>query len=127
MTGIDSNDDRLSKPPIAAISPSPLQGKIASFGPFRLHVTERQLEKDGTQLKIGGRALDVLITLLEHAPEMVTKRDLMRRVWGQLVVDEVSLRFHIAALRKRLGNGDSSVSHITNIPGRGYCFAGAVS
>ena len=78
-------------------------------------------------LKIGSRALDILITLLEHAPEVVSKRDLIRRVWGQLVVDEVSLRVHVAALRKRLGDGDSSVSYITNIPGRGYCFAGAVT
>src|ERR1700677_1995241 len=110
-----------------AVGPSALRGKIASFGPFRLHATKRLLEKNGTALKIGSRALDILIMLLEHAPEVVSKRDLMRRVWGQLVVDEVSLRFHVATLRKRLGDGDSSVSYITNIPGQGYCFAGAVS
>jgi predicted ATPase/DNA-binding winged helix-turn-helix (wHTH) protein len=112
---------------ISAVGPSALRGQIASFGPFRLHATERLLEKNGTSLKIGSRALDILITLLEHAPQMVSKRDLIRRVWGPLVVDEVSLRFHVAALRKRLGDGDSSISYITNIPGRGYCFAGAVS
>jgi predicted ATPase len=111
----------------SAVGPSTLPGKIASFGPFRLHATGRLLEKNGTPLKIGSRALDILITLLEHAPEVVSKRDLIRRVWGQLVVDEVSLRFHVAALRKRLGDGNSSVSYITNIPGRGYCFAGAMS
>ena len=110
-----------------AVGPSALRGKIASFGPFRLHATERLLEKNGTALKIGSRALDILITLLEHAPEVVSKRDLMRRVWGQLVVDEVSLRFNVAALRKRLGNGDASVRYITNIPGRGYCFTGEVT
>jgi predicted ATPase/DNA-binding winged helix-turn-helix (wHTH) protein len=110
-----------------AVDPSVLRLKIASFGPFRLHATERLLEKNGTALKIGSRALDILITLLEHAPEVVSKRDLMRRVWGQLVVDEVSLRFHVAALRKRLGDGDSSVSYIANIPGRGYCFAEEVT
>jgi predicted ATPase/DNA-binding winged helix-turn-helix (wHTH) protein len=110
-----------------AVCPSALRGKIASFGPFRLHATERLLEKNGTPLKLGSRALDILIALLEHAPEVVSKRDLIRRVWGKLVVDEVSLRVHVAALRKRLGDGDSSVSYITNIPGRGYCFAGAVT
>ena len=134
-TGIDSNDDgrsqsgspRTQEDDTLVISPSALLGKIASFGPFRLHATERLLEKNGTPLKIGSRALDILITLLEHAPEVVGRRDLIRRVWGKLVVDDVSLRFHIAALRKRLGDGDSSVSYITNIPGRGYCFAGAVN
>ena len=110
-----------------AVGPSALRGKIASFGPFRLHATERVLEKNGTALKIGSRALDILIALLEHAPEVVSKRDLIRRVWGQLVVDEVSLRFHVAALRKRLGDGNSSVSYITNIPGRGYCFTEEVT
>jgi predicted ATPase/DNA-binding winged helix-turn-helix (wHTH) protein len=109
------------------VGPSALRGKLASFGPFRLHVSERLLEKNEAPLKIGSRALDILITLLEHAPEVVSKRDLIRRVWGQLVVHEVSLRFNVAALRERLGDGDSSVSYITNIPGRGYCFAGAVS
>ena len=109
------------------VGPSALRGKIASFGPFRLHATERLLETNGTALKIGSRALDILITLLEHAPEVVSNRDLMRRVWGQLVVDEVSLRVHVAALRKRLGDGDSSVSYVTNIPGQGYCFTGEVT
>src|ERR1700677_884548 len=119
--GTQEEDD----PP--AVGPSALRGKIASFGHFRLHATERLLEKNGTPLKLGSRALDILLTLLEHAPEVVSKRDLMRRVWGQLVVDEVSLRVYVTALRKRLGDGDSSVSYITNIPGRGYCFTGAVT
>ena len=110
-----------------AIGPSALRGKIASFGPFRVRATERLLEKDCTSLKIGSRALDILIVLLEHAPDVVSKRDLMRRVWGKLVVDEVSLRFHVAALRKRLGDGACSVRYIKNIPGRGYCFAGVVT
>ena len=110
-----------------AVGPPALRGKIASFGPFRLHATERLLEKNGTALKMGSRAFDILIALLEHAPEVVSKRDLIRRAWGQLVVDEVSLPVQINALRKRLGDGDSSVSYISNIPGRGYCFTGAVT
>jgi predicted ATPase/DNA-binding winged helix-turn-helix (wHTH) protein len=116
----EENDTRAPRP-------SDLRGKLASFGPFRLHASERLLERDGAPLKIGSRALDILIMLLEYAPEVVSKRDLIRRVWGPLVVDEVSLRFHVAALRKRLGDGASSVSYITNIPGRGYSFSGALS
>jgi predicted ATPase/DNA-binding winged helix-turn-helix (wHTH) protein len=111
----------------ATVGRPALRGKIASFGPFRLHAAERLLEKNGTALKLGSRALDILITLLEHAPEVVSKRELIRRVWGQLVVDEVSLPVQVNALRKRLGGGDSAVSYITNIPGRGYCFTGEVT
>ena len=78
-------------------------------------------------LKVGSRALDILIVLLEHAPDVVSKRDLMRRVWAELVVDEGSLRVHIAALRKALGEGESGAHYITNVPSRGYCFAAPVA
>ena len=110
-----------------AVGPSALRGKIASFGPFRLHVTERLLEKNETPLKIGSRALDILITLLEQAPEVVSQHDLNRRAWGRLIVDECSIRAQIARLRKRLDEADPAVSYIANIPGRGYCFTGAVA
>jgi predicted ATPase/DNA-binding winged helix-turn-helix (wHTH) protein len=103
------------------------QGTVASFGAFRLHPTERILEKNGTPLTIGSRALDILITLLERAPSVISKRELVRRAWGDLVVDEGSLRVHITALRKQLDTGDSSVSYVSNVHGRGYCFAGAVT
>jgi predicted ATPase/DNA-binding winged helix-turn-helix (wHTH) protein len=111
---------------VPAVGSAALRGKIASFDPFRLYVTERVLKKNGTALKIGSRALDILIMLLEHAPEVVSKRDLIGRVWGRLVVDEVSLRFHVAALRKQLADGDPTGHYVKNIPGRGYCFAAAV-
>jgi predicted ATPase/DNA-binding winged helix-turn-helix (wHTH) protein len=110
-----------------AVGRSALRRSVATFGPFRLYVTERLLEKNGAALKIGSRALDILMVLLEHAPEVVSKRGLIQRVWGELVVAEVSLRFHVATLRRHLGDGDPSVRYITNIPGRGYCFAGTVS
>jgi predicted ATPase/DNA-binding winged helix-turn-helix (wHTH) protein len=106
---------------------SAAHGRTASFGSFRLHVTERLLEKDGNPVKIGSRALDILITLLEHAPEVVSKRDLIQRAWGQLIVEDVSLRVHMANLRKRLGDSESLGGSITNVQGRGYCFAGQVT
>ena len=123
-----------TRPPVAQdaaesspAGPSTLRGGVASFGSFRLDATERVLERNGIPLKIGSRALDILIALLQRAPEVVGKRDLIRRAWGRLVVDDVGLRVQVAALRKLLSDGDSSVSRIANIPGRGYCFAGAVT
>ncbi len=110
-----------------AFSASASRGKMASFGAFHLHVTERRLERNGNPVKIGSRALDILITLLEHAPEVVSKRDLIQRVWGELVVEDVSLRVHVANLRKQLGDSDSLRGSITNIQGRGYCFTGQVT
>src|ERR1700678_1480634 len=100
--------------------------QIAAFGPFRLRTTQRVLEKDGVALKIGSRALDLLVTLVERAPDVVIKRDLISRVWGNLVIDESSLRWHIAALRKTLGDDESGARYVTNVVGRGYCFAAPV-
>src|SRR5580698_4573945 len=100
---------------------------VAAFGPFRLRVSARVLEKEGIPLKIGSRALDLLVTLVERAPEVVTKRDLISRVWGNLVVDESSLRWHIASLRKTLGEDESGARYVTNVVGRGYSFGAIVT
>jgi predicted ATPase/DNA-binding winged helix-turn-helix (wHTH) protein len=125
--GRERKREERGTPNATAVAPSALRGKIASFGPFRLHVSERLLEENGVPVKIGSRALDILVTLLEQAPEVVSKHDLIRRAWGRLIVDEGSIRAQIARLRKRLDDGDSAVSYIANIPGRGYCFTGAVA
>jgi predicted ATPase/DNA-binding winged helix-turn-helix (wHTH) protein len=85
------------------------------------------LERDGDALKIGSRALEILIMLVEHAPEVVSKRDLIARAWGNLVVDDGSLRVNVAALRRTLGDGESGARYVTNVPGRGYCFAAPVT
>src|SRR6202041_98418 len=53
--------------------------------------------------------------------------DLISRVWGSLVVDESSLRWHIASLRKTLGEDESGVRYVTNVVGRGYSFAATVT
>jgi DNA-binding winged helix-turn-helix (wHTH) protein len=100
---------------------------VVAFGHFRLRAAERLLEKDGVRLKVGSRALDILTALLERAPEVVSKRELLARVWPDLVVDEGSLRFHISVLRKVLGDGESGARYVTNVAGRGYCFAAPIA
>nr|WP_249148865.1 winged helix-turn-helix domain-containing protein [Bradyrhizobium manausense] len=82
----------------------------------------RLLEKDGAHLHVGGRALDILIFLAERPGEVVDKRELVKRVWADVNVDDGSLRFHIAALRKALGDTGKSARYVVNVPGRGYCF-----
>jgi predicted ATPase/DNA-binding winged helix-turn-helix (wHTH) protein len=104
----------------------PQRRDIVSFGPYRLLATERLLEKDGVALNLGSRALDLLIALVERAPGVVCKRELMARIWPNLVVEEGSLRFHIASLRKVLGDGQSGVRYVTNVAGRGYCFVAPI-
>ncbi|UPK38329.1 helix-turn-helix transcriptional regulator [Bradyrhizobium sp. 186] len=98
------------------------QDSAICFGAFRLFPKSRLLEKDGAPLHLGGRALDILIFLAERAGEVVDKRELMKRVWAEVNVDEGSLRFHIATLRKVLGDAGDASRYVVNVPGRGYCF-----
>ncbi|QIO32426.1 ATP-binding protein [Bradyrhizobium sp. 1(2017)] len=92
------------------------------FGPFQLFVSERLLLKAGDKVAVGSRALDILIALVERAGEVVSHRELVKRVWPEVVVEETSLRVHIAGLRKALGDGRDGARYVTNVPGRGYCF-----
>ena len=85
--------------------PAAQTGEVLSFGPFSLVVSERLLTRDGAPVALGARALDLLIALVSRPNEAVAKRDLIARVWPDVTVDEGSLRFHIAGLRKALGDG----------------------
>jgi predicted ATPase/DNA-binding winged helix-turn-helix (wHTH) protein len=104
----------------------PDQHEIA-FGTFRLRVLERLLENDGAPVHLGARTLDILIALVERAGEAVSKKDLMARVWPDASVDEGSLRFQIALLRKVLGEDGPDARYVTTLPGRGYCFVAPIS
>ncbi len=98
-----------------------------SFGPFRLAQTERLLERAGVAVPLGGRAFEILVVLVERAGEIVSKRDLIARAWPDVTVDEGSLRVHITALRKALGDGEEEAArYVNNVPGRGYCFVAPV-
>jgi DNA-binding winged helix-turn-helix (wHTH) protein len=100
---------------------------VISFGPFSLIASERVLTKEGTPVGLGARALDTLIALVSSPNEVLGKRDLLARVWPDVIVDEGSLRFHIASLRKALGDGEEGSRYIATIAGRGYCFVAPIS
>ena len=96
------------------------------FGPFELSSRERALRRDGLALPLGGRALDILIYLAERPGEVIAKQELIDHVWPDVTVEEGSLRVHVAAIRKALGDGQLGNRYIANIKGRGYSFVGAV-
>ena len=96
------------------------------FGAYRLSPAERLLERDGCPLVIGSRALDLLIALVERAGEVVSRRELMDRVWPGLTVEEINLRVYVARLRKALGDRVDGARYIANVPGRGYGFVAPV-
>src|ERR1700685_188192 len=96
------------------------------FGPFELSIGERALRRDGQVLPLGGRALDILMYLAERPGEVIAKQDLIDHVWSDVTVEEGSLRVHVAAIRKALGDGQFGNRYIANIKGRGYSFVGTV-
>lgn len=98
-----------------------------SFGPFSLDAARRLLLKDGAPVVLGARTLDTLFALLERPNEPISKRDLIAKVWPDVFVEEGSLRFHIATLRKALGDGRGGARYITTLAGRGYCFVAPIS
>ena len=77
-------------------------------------------------LPLGGRALDILIYLAERPGEVIAKQELIDHVWSDVTVEEGSLRVHVAAIRKALGDGQFGTRYIANIKGRGYSFVGTV-
>jgi predicted ATPase/DNA-binding winged helix-turn-helix (wHTH) protein len=100
---------------------------VISFGPFRLFLPERLLKKRDDTVPVGGRALDLLIALVERAGEVVTRRELISRVWPDVTVEESNLRIHVASLRKILGHGNEGARYVVNVPGKGYTFAAPVT
>src|SRR6202023_801843 len=92
------------------------------FGSFELNVAQRSLKKANQVIPLGGRAYDILIFLLENAGEVVAKAELIAKAWPDVTVEEGSLRVHLSALRKALGDGQFGNKYIENVQGRGYSF-----
>ncbi|WP_256807376.1 winged helix-turn-helix domain-containing protein [Bradyrhizobium sp. Bra64] len=98
-----------------------------SSGPFTVTPHERLVTRDGVALQLGAKAFDTLIALMSRPNEVVGKWDLMALVWLGLTVEDTNLRFHVAALRKALGDGKDGARYITTLSGRGYCFVAPIS
>ncbi len=88
------------------------------FGAFELQPLQRALLHDRRPVAIGARAFDVLLALLEQPGALVTKSQLLDRVWAGVVVEEANVQVQVSGLRKLLGP-----EAIATIPGRGYRFA----
>jgi predicted ATPase/DNA-binding winged helix-turn-helix (wHTH) protein len=100
--------------------------KVLTFGPFQLFRSERILRQGAKTVRLGDRALDILIALVERAGEIVSKNELLHYAWPDTVVEENNLRVHIAAIRKILGDGHGGERYILNVARRGYRFVAPV-
>jgi predicted ATPase/DNA-binding winged helix-turn-helix (wHTH) protein len=108
-------------------TPGAPAGEVISFGPFSLAARGRVLTREGVPVELGARTLDLLIALASRPNEAIGKRELMALVWPDVTVGEGSLRFHVASLRKALGDGEEGARYIATLAGRGYCFVAPIS
>ena len=97
--------------------------RTLEFGRFCVLLRQRQLVADGRPIELGTRALDLLLILLAADGELVTKDELLCRVWPGIVVAEENLKVQISALRKAFGDDRDFI--LTEV-GRGYRFTAAV-
>jgi DNA-binding winged helix-turn-helix (wHTH) protein len=93
------------------------------FSRFRVLLRRRQLAADGVPVELGTRGFDLLLALVEADGLLVTKEELMSRVWPGIVVAEENLKVQISKLRKALGEDRD---FIRTEFGRGYRFTAAV-
>ncbi len=96
---------------------------VFEFGRFKLDPHRRELLADGRPIELGGRTFDTLLALVEAEGALVSKGDLMRRIWPDRVVEENNLEFQISTLRKVLA-ADRKL--IRTVVGRGYQFTGDI-
>jgi non-specific serine/threonine protein kinase len=92
--------------------------KCYRFGAFELQVDERRLLRQGAPIALRPHAFDILTAMVERAGHLVTKDELLQRVWGRVVVEENTLQAHVSSLRKVLGT-----EAIATVSGKGYRFA----
>jgi TolB-like protein len=103
-----------------------MSGEEVRFGRFRFDLGRRELWCDGAPVRLGSRALDVLSALAAAKGNVVTKDELLARVWPGLVVEENNLQVQVSALRKALDEDKSGQSYLVTVPGRGYRLIGLI-
>jgi DNA-binding winged helix-turn-helix (wHTH) protein len=92
------------------------------FDSFRLDSVRHLLLRDGEAVALAPRAFRLLLALFQHRGTVLSKDELMKELWPDIVVEENNLTVIISALRKALGENPHQHRYIVTIPGRGYSF-----
>src|ERR1700692_2559430 len=94
------------------------------FGHCQLFTNRRELIVDGVPVPLGNRAFDVLQVLLAAGGNLVTKDEILSRVWAGIVVEENTLQVQITRVRRALG---TDRGFLKTVSGRGYRFVAEVT
>lgn len=113
---------------VRQVTPASAPPELAlRFGAFELLPGRRVLLDSGKAVRLGHRALDILIALVARAGQIVSHDELIASAWPDTIVADINIRVHISALRRALGDGHAEARYIVNVVGRGYSFVAAVS
>src|SRR5580765_2089982 len=99
---------------------------LYEFGPFRLDVTERLLQRDGQAVPLAPKVFDTLLVLVRHNGHLVRKDKLLEEVWPDTFVEVVNLAVNVSTLRKVLGEMSPGQPYIETVSKQGYRFTAAV-
>ena len=100
--------------------------KFYEFGPFRVDPEKEVLLRADEPVPLTPKTFQILLVLVRHSREVVTKDDLMKEVWPDTFVEESNLSRNIFMLRKALGESSKDHQYILTVPGRGYRLAESV-
>src|ERR1700750_1559300 len=96
------------------------------FGPFVLDPASRLLIREEQSVPITTKVFETLVVLVENRGRVITKDELLLRLWPDTTVEEANLAQNISTLRKALEDNPKNHRYIATIPGRGYCFVAPV-
>lgn len=96
------------------------------FGLFRLYPDERRLLRGGEVVSLKPIAFDILVLLIQKKAQLVTKQELMKKLWPDSFVEDSNLTVNLSFLRKALGDTRSNPVYIETLSGRGYRFIAPV-
>ena len=104
----------------------PQAARFYEFGAFRADVTEGILLKEGREVPLTPKQFETLLVLLENRGHLLTKKELMQKIWPDSFVEENNLAQNISIIRKALDSPAGETSYIQTMPKRGYRFVGDV-
>ena len=102
-------------------------GQRYAFDGFEVDSRERLLLRDGEPLQLTSKVFDVLLAFLENPGRLLSKEELLDKVWREEAVEEGNLARHVSTLRKVLEDRDKEHKYIVTVQGRGYRFVADVS
>ena len=101
--------------------------EVFHFDEFTLDVQERRLLRGAEAVRLSPKAYDVLVALVQQRGRLVTKDELVKRLWPESFVEEGGLSVHVSALRKALGEDAHRPIYIETVARSGYRFIAAVT